>query len=369
MLNGCREPPHHAGRAAGRLSEGIGLRARRGRDRPCPGRARCSSAFSHASVDPYQRGRMSEARSYAKPLEIGDVITSQSLGEVVESNDPRFAPGDLVVGQLGWQEYAVARGGSLRQVPPVLEPPTLALHAVGADRHHGVLRAVRRRQAAAGRHGRRLVPRQARSGQIAGQLARLAGCRTVGIAGGPEKVRDLRELYRYDAGDRLQGRRRLGGAARRRVDVYFDNVGGEISQAVHRPAERRRADRDLRPDLPVQRGTPGADVPSRPPDRVPRADAGLPRHRLRAPLRRGSDRGSRAGSRPATFRWTRGRHRGPGKCAARLHRDAERREPRARRWSRSAERCGSRTCVQRALARWFPSASCSSAEQNTVRFV
>jgi NADPH-dependent curcumin reductase CurA len=73
-----------------------------------------------ASVDPYQRGRMSEARSYAKSLEVGDVITSVSLGEVLESNDPRFSPGDLVVGQLGWQEYATARAGTLRQVPPVL---------------------------------------------------------------------------------------------------------------------------------------------------------------------------------------------------------------------------------------------------------
>ena len=84
------------------------------------------------SVDPYQRGRMSEARSYAAPLQIGDVMTSQSLGEVVESHDARFEPGELVVGQLGWQEYAVARAGTLRRVPPELEPPTLALHVAGA---------------------------------------------------------------------------------------------------------------------------------------------------------------------------------------------------------------------------------------------
>src|SRR6266536_4036996 len=85
-----------------------------------------------ASVDPYQRGRMSEARSYAQPLEIGDVITSQSVGEVVESNDPRFSPAELVVGQLGWQEYAIARAGALRRIPPEVDPPSLALHALGA---------------------------------------------------------------------------------------------------------------------------------------------------------------------------------------------------------------------------------------------
>src|SRR5205085_7137964 len=84
------------------------------------------------SVDPYQRGRMSEARSYAAPLQVGDVMTSQSLGQIVESRDTRFQPGELVVGQLGWQEYAVARAGALRRVPTELAPPTLALHLVGA---------------------------------------------------------------------------------------------------------------------------------------------------------------------------------------------------------------------------------------------
>ena len=79
------------------------------------------------SIDPYQRGRMSEARSYAKSLELGDVITSQSIGEVVESHDGRFSPGDLVVGQLGWQEYAVARAGRCER-SRLLDPPTLALH-------------------------------------------------------------------------------------------------------------------------------------------------------------------------------------------------------------------------------------------------
>src|SRR5947207_3755715 len=75
---------------------------------------------------------MGEARSYASQLQIGDVMASQSVGEIVESRDPRFEAGQLVVGQLGWQEYAVARAGSLRRVPHELQPPTLALHVVGA---------------------------------------------------------------------------------------------------------------------------------------------------------------------------------------------------------------------------------------------
>ena len=202
-------------------------------DVPGPGTGEVLVHLSHASIDPYQRGRMSEARSYAKPMEIGDVITSQSIGEVVESNGGRFAPGDCVVGQLGWQEYAVARGGSLRKVPPGLEPPTLALHAIGAT---GMTAYFGLFDVGKPRPGDTVVVSCAAGavGQIAGQLAKLAGCRAVGIAGGPEKARDLRELYGYDAAIDYKDGEVSDALREERVDVYFDNVGGEISQAVHR---------------------------------------------------------------------------------------------------------------------------------------
>jgi hypothetical protein len=202
-------------------------------DVPGPGTAEVLVRVSHASIDPYQRGRMSEARSYAEPMEIGDVITSQSIGQVVESNDARFAPGDRVVGQLGWQEYAVARGGSLRKLPPVLEPPTLALHAVGAT---GMTAYFGLFDVGKPRPGDTVVVSCAAGavGQIAGQLAKLAGCRTVGIAGGPDKVRDLRELYGYDSAIDYKDGDVSEALREERVDVYFDNVGGAISQAVHR---------------------------------------------------------------------------------------------------------------------------------------
>jgi NADPH:quinone reductase len=202
-------------------------------DVPGPGTGEVLVRISHASIDPYQRGRMSEARSYAHPMEIGDVVTSQSIGDVVESNDARFAPGDLVVGQLGWQEYAVARGGSLRKVPSALEPPTLALHAVGAT---GMTAYFGLFDVGKPRPGDTVVISGAAGavGQIAGQLARLAGCRAVGIAGGPEKAKDLTELYGYDAAIDYKNAD-VGEALRdEQVDVYFDNVGGPISQAVHR---------------------------------------------------------------------------------------------------------------------------------------
>jgi NADPH:quinone reductase len=186
-----------------------------------------------ASVDPYQRGRMSEARSYAAPSQIGDVMTSQSIGEVVESSEGRFEAQQLVVGQLGWQEYAVARAGALRRVPQELQPPTLALHAVGATgftAYFGLFDVGRPRA------GDTVVVSGAAGavGQIAGQLAKLSGCRSVGIAGGPEKLRDLRDTYGYDRAIDYKSADVADELRHENVDVYFDNVGGEISQAVHR---------------------------------------------------------------------------------------------------------------------------------------
>jgi NADPH-dependent curcumin reductase CurA len=185
------------------------------------------------SVDPYQRGRMSTQRSYAKGLEVGDVMTAQAVGEVVESNDPRYSPGDLVVGQLGWQDYAVARAGSVRRVPDFLDPPTLALHAVGATgftAYFGLLEVGRPKP------GDTVVVSGAAGavGQIVGQLAKIAGCHTVGIAGGPEKCKQC-ELYGYDVGIDYKGedvRAALKEACPNGIDVFFDNVGGKILQAA-----------------------------------------------------------------------------------------------------------------------------------------
>jgi NADPH-dependent curcumin reductase CurA len=186
------------------------------------------------SVDPYQRGRMSTQRSYARGLELGDVITSQSLGEVVTSEHPRFSEGDLVVGQLGWQEYAVARSGHVRLVPPFLDPPTLALHVIGTTgftAYFGLLDVGRPKP------GDTVVVSGAAGavGQIVGQIAKIMGCRTVGIAGGPEKCKECR-LHGYDVGIDYKGddlRAALKEACSDGVDVYFDNVGGDISAAVH----------------------------------------------------------------------------------------------------------------------------------------
>jgi len=185
------------------------------------------------SLDPYMRGRMSTVRSYASPVELGDVMTGQGVAEVVASGSPLFAPGDLVVGQTGWQEYAVLGPGALRRVDPALQPPSLALHAVGMTgltAYFGLFDVCRPAP------GDTVVVSAASGavGQIVGQLAKLAGCRTVGIAGGPEKVADLAG-YGYDVGIDYRGEdvgAALGAACPGGVDVYFDNVGGAITDAV-----------------------------------------------------------------------------------------------------------------------------------------
>ncbi len=204
---------------------------------PAPGAGEVLIRSQWLSVDPYMRGRMSTARSYAKPTTIGETMTGQVVGEVVESKDPRFAAGDNVVGQLGWQDYAVARGGALRKLDPSVAPVQTALHVLGATgltAYFGLFDIGRPKP------GDTVVVSAAAGGvgQIVGQLAKLAGCRTVvGLAGSPEKVSDLKELYGYDVGidykrDDLNGM--LKEACPDGVDLYFDNVGGAISETVFR---------------------------------------------------------------------------------------------------------------------------------------
>jgi NADPH-dependent curcumin reductase CurA len=202
---------------------------------PTPGPGDVLVKTHYVSVDPYQRGRMSEARSYAKPVQIGEVMTAQAVGEVVDSNDPRFAPGDEVVGTFGWQEYATARGGSIRKAIEGA-PPQANLHVLGTN---GLTAYFGLFDVAHAKPGDTVVVSAAHGGvgQVVGQLAKIAGCRAVGIAGGPEKKAELTELFGYDAAIDYKNEDVSAGlkaACPRGIDVYFDNVGGEITDAVMR---------------------------------------------------------------------------------------------------------------------------------------
>ena len=188
------------------------------------------------SLDPYMRGRMNDVRSYVAPVGIGEVMGAQAVGEVVESRSPRFAAGDVVVGMLGWQEYAAAPAHQLRKLDPGVAPVSTALHVLGMTGLTAYFGLFDVGRATAGD----TVVVSAASGavgQIVGQLAKIAGCRVVGIAGSPEKVDDCLSLYGYDAAldykrdDLNEGLKR---ECPNGVDVYFDNVGGEVSAAVHR---------------------------------------------------------------------------------------------------------------------------------------
>jgi hypothetical protein len=194
----------------------------------------------YLSVDPYMRGRMSDRKSYVAPFAVNEVITGGVIGEVVESRAGNFQPGDIVTGMLGWQLYSVARAeggdiGSIRKVDPRLAPVTTALGILGIPgltAYFGLLDIGRPSE------GETVVVSGAAGavGTIVCQLAKLKGCRVVGIAGSDEKNAYLRDALGVDATINYKTagdvRAALKEACPRGVDVYFDNVGGDISDAV-----------------------------------------------------------------------------------------------------------------------------------------
>jgi NADPH-dependent curcumin reductase len=189
----------------------------------------------YLSLDPYMRGRMRDVASYAAPVAIGEVMTGGTVGEVVKSNHPGFKEGDIVEARLGWQEYAVASGSFLRKVDASLAPISTAngvLGMPGMTAYFGLLEVGQPKP------GETVVVSAASGavGQVVGQLAKLAGCRAVGIAGGAKKCAfvtetlGLHHCIDYKSTKDLQAAIRT--ACPNGVDVYFDNVGGAVSDAV-----------------------------------------------------------------------------------------------------------------------------------------
>ena len=187
----------------------------------------------HLSLDPYMRGRMNEGRSYVPPVALGAVMCGEVVGEVVESRHPKFAVGDLVAGDLGWQTHPVSDGKGLRRVDRTV-PRTALLSAAGMP---GVTAWAGLLQIGQPKAGETVVVSAAAGavGSVVGQIAKLKGCRAVGIAGGPDKCRHVVEDLGFDACIDYKSEafaEQLKAAVPAGVDVYFDNVGGPVLDAV-----------------------------------------------------------------------------------------------------------------------------------------
>ncbi|GJE37483.1 NADP-dependent oxidoreductase [Methylobacterium persicinum] len=201
---------------------------------PTPGPGEVLLRTKWLSLDPYMRGRMSAAKSYAAPVEIGDPITAETVGEVVASNNPDYRVGDLLTAFAGWQEYFVTDGKGGRRVDPSEAPPSTALGILGMPgmtAYTGLLNIGQPKP------GETVAVAAATGpvGSMVGQIARLKGARAVGIAGGPDKCRYLTEELGFDAAVDHRAPdfpEALAQACPKGIDVYFENVGGAVFDAV-----------------------------------------------------------------------------------------------------------------------------------------
>jgi NADPH-dependent curcumin reductase CurA len=187
----------------------------------------------YLSLDPYMRGRMSDAPSYAPPVEVGGIMVGGTVGEVVTSRDPSLAPGDTVLAYTGWQAYGVTPAKAVRKLDPDAAPVTTALGVLGMP---GFTAYAGLTQIARPEPGETVVVAAASGpvGATVGQLAKILGARAVGIAGGPAKVAYLREIGFDAAVDHrsVSFADDLAKATPDGIDVYFENVGGRVWDAV-----------------------------------------------------------------------------------------------------------------------------------------
>src|SRR5258708_7399635 len=197
---------------------------------PEPGDGAILIQVLYISLDPAMRGWMNEGKSYIAPVEIGQVMRAGAVGRVIASKNPGFAEGDHVVGMLGVQEYAVSNGKGITTVDPNFAPLPVYLSALGmpgATAYFGLL------DVCAPKAGETIVVSAAAGavGAIVGQIAKIKGCRAVGIAGGPAKCEYIVKELGYDAAVDYKSENVYQALSRHcptGIDVYFENVGGEI---------------------------------------------------------------------------------------------------------------------------------------------
>ena len=275
----------------------------------------------YLSLDPYMRGRISGVRSYAKPTGIGDVIEGRVVGQVVRSRDPAFRDGDYASGGYGWQLYSTVPAGGLLKLDPAAAPISTALGILGMP---GMTAYIGLADIGQPKAGETVVISAASGavGAVAGQLAKRAGARVVGIAGGAEKCRYVEGELGFDAAIDHRGSD-LGAALDRAcpggIDVYFENVGGAVQQSGLSAPQRFRPDDHVRHDLGIQRHEPAPRPQSRRGRPQAPQDPGLYRQRsVPSPRRVPGDGGAAGEERPAQI--PRGHRRRPGARSRGLYR-------------------------------------------------
>ncbi len=187
------------------------------------------------SVDPYMRGRMNDAKSYTPPYEVGKPIKGGVIAKVIKTNSSRFKINDIVTGNLPWQQHIISTETGLLKIDSTIAPASYYLGILGMPgltAYFGLLRIGKPKA------GETVVVSGAAGavGILVGQIAKLQGCRVIGIAGSDEKIKSLKEEFGYDEGINYKTntdiKKTIAEACPNGVDIYFDNTGGEISDAV-----------------------------------------------------------------------------------------------------------------------------------------
>jgi NADPH-dependent curcumin reductase len=201
---------------------------------PTPSARQVLLRVHYLSLDPYMRGRMDDRKSYATPVPLGGVMQGESVAIVIASKHPGYSEGDIVLAQTGWRTHALSDRADLRKLDPAVAPVTTGLGVLGMPGFtaYGGLRVIGKPKP-----GETVVVAAASGpvGSLVGQLAKIAGARAVGIAGGTEKCAYVKDELRFDAAiDHRDSdfAAKLAAACPDGIDVYFENVGGAIWQAV-----------------------------------------------------------------------------------------------------------------------------------------
>jgi NADPH-dependent curcumin reductase CurA len=201
---------------------------------PTPGPGQILLQVQYLSLDPYMRGRMDDRESYAAPTPLGDVMPGESVATVVASRHPGYSEADIVLAYTGWRTHALSDRIDLRKLDPAVASVTTGLGVLGMPGFtaYGGLRVIGKPKP-----GESVVVAAASGpvGSLVGQLAKLAGARAVGIAGGPEKCAYVKDELGFDAAVDHKAKdfaAQMAAACPKGIDVYFENVGGAVWQAV-----------------------------------------------------------------------------------------------------------------------------------------